>query len=94
VENNNLRNNVAERRAKKKKKWVVLFTELVLTAEWVRAIVAAKEAEEEAKGQAKAIREALKTAQQEVATIAKAQVEKRKKACSTTAEAKKLLNQH
>jgi len=50
VENNDLRNNVAERRAKKKKKWVVLSTELVLTAEWARAIVATKEAEKEAKG--------------------------------------------
>ena len=50
VENNNLYNNVVERRAKKKKKWVVLSTKLVLTTKWVRAIIAAKEAEEKAKG--------------------------------------------
>ena len=61
VENNDLHNNVAERRAKKKKKRVVLSTESVLTAKWARAIIAAKEAKEEAKGQAKATREALKT---------------------------------
>ena len=90
VENNNLYNNIIERRAKKKKKRVVLSTELVLTAKQARAIVAAKEAKEEAKGQAKAIREALKTTRQEAATITKAQVEERKKACSTTIEVKKL----
>ena len=50
MENNNLRNNVAERRAKKKKKWVVLSTKLVLTAKWVKTIVAIKEAKKEAKG--------------------------------------------
>ena len=61
VENNNLYNNVIERRAKKEKKWVVLSTKLVLTTKQARAIVAAKEAKEEAKGQAKATREALKT---------------------------------
>jgi len=61
VENNNLRNNVTEKRAKKKKKRVVLSTKLVLTAKWARAIVATKEAKKEAKGQAKATREALKT---------------------------------
>lgn len=94
VENNDLRNNVTERRAKKKKKRVVLSTESVLTAEWARAIVAAKEAEMEAKGQAKAKREALKTTRQEAATIAKAQVEERKKARAAAAEAKKLSDQH
>ena len=58
MEKNNFCNNIAERRAKKKKKKkrVVLSTELVLTTKWARAIIAAKEAEEEAKGQAKAIR--------------------------------------
>ena len=50
MENNDFYNNIIEKRAKKKKKWVVLSTKLVLTAEWVRAIIVAKEAKEEAKG--------------------------------------------
>ena len=49
LENIELRNGAVDRRAKKKKKRVVLSTKLVLTIEWTKALINAKEAIEEAK---------------------------------------------
>ena len=49
LENTELRNGAADRRAKKKKKRVVLSTKLVLTTEWAKALLNAREAVEEAK---------------------------------------------
>jgi len=42
VENNNLWQYAEERKAKKKRKWNILSTELVLTLEAVRELAAAK----------------------------------------------------
>jgi hypothetical protein len=49
LENTELRNGAVDRRAKKKKKRVVLSTESVLTTEWAKALLDAREAVEEAK---------------------------------------------
>jgi len=44
LENTELRNGAADRRAKKKKKRVVLSTKSVLTTEWAKALLNTKEA--------------------------------------------------
>jgi hypothetical protein len=49
LENTELYNGAADRRAKKKKKRVVLSTKLVLTTEWAKVLIDAREAVEEAK---------------------------------------------
>ena len=49
LENTELYNSTADRRAKKKKKQVVLSTKLVLTTKSAKALINAKEAIEEAK---------------------------------------------
>ena len=49
LKNIELCNGTADRRAKKKKKWVVLSTKLVLTTKWAKALLNAREAIEEAK---------------------------------------------
>jgi len=74
LENTELRNSAADRRAKKKKKQVVLSTKLVLTTKWAKALFNAREAVEEAKQRAKNTRTRLRKERKEIATIAKAQV--------------------
>jgi len=49
LENTELYNSTADRRAKKKKKRVVLSTKLVLTVKWAKVLIDAREAIEEAK---------------------------------------------
>jgi len=44
VENNDLRQYTEERKAKKKRKWNILFTESVLTLEVIKELTAAREA--------------------------------------------------
>ena len=53
LENTELRNSAADRRAKKKKKRVVLSTKLVFTTKWAKALINAREATEEAKQRTK-----------------------------------------
>jgi len=52
----------------------VLSTKLVLTTEWAKALLDAREATEEAKQRAKNTRTRLRKERKEIATIAKAQV--------------------
>jgi hypothetical protein len=49
LENTELYNGAIDRRAKKKKKRVVLSTESVLTIKWAKALLNTREAAEEAK---------------------------------------------
>jgi len=49
LENTELRNGAIDRRAKKKKKRVVLSTESVLTTGWAKALIDAREAADKAK---------------------------------------------
>jgi len=72
LENIELRNGAADRRAKKKKKRVVLSTKSVLTTESAKALIDAREAAEEAKQRTKNIRERLRKERKEIAIIAKA----------------------
>ena len=72
LENTELYNGAIDRRAKKKKKWVVLLTKLVLTTESAKALINAREAIEEAKQRAKNTRTRLRKERKEIAIIAKA----------------------
>jgi len=72
LENTELCNGAADRRAKKKKKWAVLSTESVLTTEWAKALIDAKEAAEEAKQRTKNTRYRLRKERKDIATIIKA----------------------
>ena len=71
LENIELRNGAIDRRAKKKKKWVVLLTESVLTTKSAKALINAREAAEEAKQRTKNTREQLRKERKEIAIIAK-----------------------
>ena len=57
LENTELYNGAADKRAKKKKKRVVLSTESVLTTESAKALINTREAAEEAKQRTKNTRE-------------------------------------
>jgi len=57
LENTELCNGAVDRRAKKKKKWVVLSTKLVLTTEWAKALIDAREAVDKAKQRTKNTRQ-------------------------------------
>ena len=94
LENTELRNGAVDRRAKKKKKRVVLSTESVLTTEWAKALLDAREAAEEAKQGAKNTRKRLRKERKEMATIAQAQVQERKEARAAATKAKKAADQH
>jgi len=71
LENTELCNGAADRKAKKKKKRVVLLTESVLTTESAKALINAREATEEAKQRTKNTREQLRKERKEIAIIAK-----------------------
>lgn len=94
LENTELRNGAADRRAKKKNKRVVLSTESVLTTESAKALIDAREAANEAKQRAKNTREQLRKERNEVAIIAKAQVQERKVARAAATKAKRVADQH
>ena len=89
LENTELHNSAADRRAKKKKKRVVLSTESILTTKWAKALINAREAAEEAKQRTKNTRGQLRKERKEIATIAKAQVQERKEARAAAIKAKK-----
>ena len=72
LENTELRNSTANRRAKKKKKWVVLSTKLVFTTEWAKVLINAREAAKETKQRTKNTRGQLRKERKEIAIIAKA----------------------
>ena len=74
LENTELCNSAADRRAKKKNKRVVLLTKSVLTTESAKALINAREAAEEAKRRTKNTREQLRKERKRIATIAKGQV--------------------
>ena len=94
LENTELRNGAADRRAKKKNKRVVLSTESVLTTKSAKALINAREATEEAKRRTKNTREQLREGRKRIATIAKGQVQERKEAQATATKAKKVADQH
>jgi len=89
LENTELRNGAVDRRAKKKKKRVVLSTKSVLTTEWAKALLNAREVAEEAKQRAKNTRTRLRKERKEIAIITKAQVQERKEAWAAAIKAKK-----
>ena len=64
VKNNNLRQHIKERKAKKKRKRNMLSTESVLTLEAIKELAATKEAAQKAKKQAKLTRKQLKEGHQ------------------------------
>ena len=72
LENTKLYNSAINRRAKKKKKQVVLSTKSVLTTESAKALINAREAIEEAKQRARNTRKWLRKEKKEIAIIAKA----------------------
>ena len=74
LENIELCNSTADRRAKKKKKQVILFTELVFTTKQAKVLLDAREAAKEAKQGAKNTKKRLKKERKEMAIIAQAQV--------------------
>ena len=94
VENNDLRQYTEERKAKKKRKWNILFTESVLTLEVIKELTAAREAAQKAKEQAKLTRKRLKKDCQVVVELAKEQVKARKAARKRVADIKKLAKVH
>ena len=94
LENIELYNSAADRRAKKKNKWVVLLTKLVLTTKLAKALINAKEAVEEAKQRTKNTREQLRKERKRIAIITKGQVQERKEAQATATKAKKVADQH
>ena len=94
LENTELCNGAVDRRAKKKKKRVVLSTELVLTTKSAKALIDAREAAEEAKQRARNTRKRLRKEKQEIATVAKAQVQERKEARAAAIKAKKAADQY
>ena len=74
LENTELYNGAADKRAKKKKKQVVLSTKSVLTTEQAKALLNAREAAKEAKQGAKNTRKRLRKERKEMAIIAQTQV--------------------
>ena len=86
--NTKLCNGAVERRAKKKNRWVVLFTKLVLITESARALITAKAAIAETKQQVKDTRKHLKKNKSNAAIIAQAQVQEKKEAYIVTKVAK------
>ena len=94
VENNDLRQYAEERKAKKKYKWNILFTESVLTLKAVRELTATKQAAGKAKEYAKLTKEQLKKDRQAAVVLAREQVEARKEARKKAVDAKKLAKKH
>ena len=72
LKNTELCNGAVDRRAKKKKKRVVLSTKLVLTTKQAKSLFNAREAAKEAKQRAKNTKKWLRKERKEIAIITKA----------------------
>ena len=69
LENMQFYNSAVDRRVKKKKKWVVLFTKLVLTTELAKVLINTREAVEEAKWRIKNTRQQHRKEKKEIVIV-------------------------
>ena len=93
-ENKDLRYGAMERKKRKKDNKTVLSTAAVLTTDAMKAIVAAREAVEEAKRNTKEQRKRSKIKREEAVILYKEQVKARKEARAAASEAKRKTEQH